>query len=106
LQPRVAEIVWTQTVEECYEGLTIPDEEDPTELALPALVVMVFSQEVEVYDPIHERVVCNPWVLIKFDFGDCRFSNEIHQIRNFDHPLFSDLMPLFGREPAWDYRAG
>jgi hypothetical protein len=106
LQLRVREIVWTQTVRELYAELTIPDDENPEELALPHLDIMVFSRPVRIYDSVRTQVVCNPWVLIEFSFEDCRLSEEIHRIRNTEHAIFRDLELIFGCAASWDYCAG
>jgi hypothetical protein len=105
LQTEIAEVIWTQTVREWYEGLGIPNDENPDALAVPSLDVMVFSREVEILDPVFDRIVCRPWVLIEFSFEDCRLSHKIHTIRNFHHPFFAGLTPVFGRRPAWAIRA-
>jgi hypothetical protein len=106
LRPTISEIIWTLTAGQFYEESEIPAGKSPEELALPYLDVMVFSREVKICDPVRNHAVCNPWAVIEFSFEDCRLSDEIHRIRELDHPFFRDLTLIFGRDPAWDYCAG
>jgi hypothetical protein len=83
----------------------MPDDLVRDEIFLPEIDIFVFSQPVRILD-YDRRLVCTPWTLIEFGFGDCRYSPDIHRIRDMEHAFFRGLERIFGCKPQWTVVTG
>jgi hypothetical protein len=104
LSPDLSELVFTMTEAELAEALSMKVE-NPTALALPSLSVSVFSRPIDLTNEVSTPNVVG-WAFVELNFEDCRLSDDIHRIRNEDHPLFSKLSEVFGCQVRWGVVGG
>ena len=80
-------------------GLTAPIE-------VPTIEFSVTTKALPITNGYDGRTVCITWALVAFSFGDTRYDEEIHRIRNFKHPIFDALSEVFSSAVAWDVHIG
>lgn len=94
LTPRMQEIVYVGDI-----GFKVPIE-------VPNIEFSVLSKKLPIVDGYSGRTICTTWAVIAFSFGDSRYDEEIHRIRNDKHPVFSTLADWFGSPIGWDVQIG
>lgn len=72
---------------------------DPAEIFTPSLDICLFSQPVELPSEFFPHRF-RSWAVIAFSF-EHRYSEETHQILDFEHPFFAELQSIFGCQPEW-----
>lgn len=99
----ITDLIFAWTWSEYHEGLDlkIPEGESPEQFVFPILDVVVSSKSVR-STHFDGELAFQSWAMVEFSFGDIRANlEEVHRIRNEEHPLFRELASILGTEVAW-----
>jgi hypothetical protein len=81
--------------------LDVDQEGNPGPIVLPFMEVSVFSRPAPFYDGTLGEVVATSWAAVEFSYEDARLSEDVHGIRDEEHPILADLAALFGSPVEW-----
>lgn len=100
LRPTLNDLIFTMTQAEWSDGV-VPDFNSTDLLALPILDVTVLSKPIQAVNGPDGSLACRSWAMIEFSYEDVRFHEEVHFIRQEEHPLFRELGAVLGAEVRW-----
>jgi hypothetical protein len=100
--PGITDLICALTWAEYGDGLDLdfPTGVTGDQFVFPILTVSVCSKAVRAIQP-DGVLACKSWAMIEFSFEDARFNEELHRIRNEEHPLFHELAIALKTEMAW-----
>lgn len=87
LLPKMAELVYLVEAERF---------DDLSPIDFPYVHVTVLDQEVSFVNGYDLSVMFRTWAAVEFSYGDVRLHDEIHRIRDDQHPVVSELTILWG----------
>jgi len=98
LLPALSDLIYTVSQGEWWGDDAPPDVVEL--LAAPLLDITVFSLPVPIRDYNGTRF-CTTRAVVEFSYGEMRFSEETHLIRDNKHPLFAELGATLGAPLIW-----
>lgn len=98
LLPALSDLIYTVSQGEWWGDDAPPDAVEL--LAAPLLDITVFSLPVPIRDYNGTRF-CTTRAVVEFSYGEMRFSEETHLIKNNKHPLFAELEAMLGAPVIW-----
>jgi len=101
--PGITDLIFAWTWEEYLDGLDseIPEGERPEQFVFPILDVVVYSKPIRATH-FDGDLAFRSWAVVEFSFEDIRVNlEEVHRIRDEEHPLFGELAATLRTEVAW-----
>ena len=101
--PGIADLIFAWTWAEYHDGLDLelPEGVTAEQFVFPILTVAVYSKAVR-STHFDGDLACRSWAMIEFSFEDVRVNlDEVHRIRDEQHPLFRELAAALKTEVTW-----
>jgi hypothetical protein len=102
-RPGIRDLIfaWTWAEYDDGLGLELPDGVTADQFVFPILTVSVYPKAVRATHPDGD-LACRSWAMIEFSFEDVRVNlDEVHRIRDEQHPLFRELAAALNVEVGW-----
>lgn len=102
-RPSIADLVFAWTWAEYNDGvdLELPEGVTADQFVFPILTVAVYSKAVRATH-FDGDLAFRSWAMIEFSFEDVRVNlDEVHRIRDEEHPLFRELAAALKTEVGW-----
>jgi hypothetical protein len=85
--------------------LDVDADGQPTPIQLPCVEFSVATKALPIinYDG---QTLCTTWAVVAFSYEDVRYNEEIHRIRDEQHPIFAALSEVFSSPVGWAVQIG
>ena len=102
LTPAIGQLVYFDTAKNFYDE---KDRKKRDLIAVPMVDVCVFSKPQAIDADLDGNLLCKTSVLLEFNYGDARLSDEIHRVRDKRHRFMRALSKVLGSEIKWGVAA-
>ena len=96
----------TKRLGELVYILDVDEEGAPGPIELPFLEVSAFSTPAPLLDPMTGRVVADVSAAVEFSYEDARLNEDVHRVRDDQHPVLRSLSELLRADVMWTVIAG
>lgn len=86
IAPKMSELVYLVDVD--ADG-------QPSPIELPYIEFSVTTKALPIINGYDGATLCTTWAIVGFSYEDVRYDEEIHRIRDGNHPIFNSLSKVF-----------